>query len=267
MRNLIQNFIKNRSIFTIILLCTFLFAAGCSVSNATETPIITASPTITEIPSPTVDWFPATATPTFLPIGSPTPQPTLSVDLQGVTALLIEDDFTDPRQWLLTQNSTGNTAFGSQNLTLAVSKQDIFLTSLSQHSIPSNFFLEISIENALCQTQDQFGIDFWVQSVNDYHRLLLNCSGQYRLEIVQGGRSIVLHGWETGSKVRVGSPAVNNLGLWVLNGQFQLFINDTFQFEERISSNQQGDLGVFAKAISSSAMTVQFSDLRIYRVE
>lgn len=266
MRNFIQKFMENR-LLIFILLWFILLLPGCSVSNTAETPTITASPTMTEIPSPTIDWFPATPTPTFLPINSPTPQPTLSVDLQGITTLLVEDDFTDPRQWLLTQNSTGNAAFGNQNLTLAVSKQDVFLTSLSQHSIPNDFYLEVTIENALCQSQDQFGIDFWYQSANDYHRLLLNCSGQYRLELVQGGRSIVLHDWETGSKIKVGSPAVNHLGLWALDGQFQLFINDTFQFEERISSNQNGDLGVFAKAINSSAMTVQFSNLKIYHVE
>lgn len=258
---------KNRLIVAIILLFSIPIIVGCSVPDATEAPMMTSSPTMTEIPSPTIDWFPATPTPTFLPINSPTPQPTLSVDLQGVMELTIEDDFTDPRQWLLTQNSTGNAAFGSQNLTLAVSKPNVFLTSLSQHSIPNNFYLEITIENALCQTQDQFGIDFWYQSPNDYHRLLLNCSGQFRLELIQGGRSIVLHDWETGSKVKVGSPAVNNLGIWVLNGQFQLYINDIFQFEERISNYQTGDIGVFAKAISSSTMTIQFSDLKIYKVE
>ncbi len=267
MRNLIQKLVENRVLTAIILLFSTLIIVSCSVPEATEASLMTASPTLTVIPSPTIDWFPATPTPTFLPMNSPLPQPTLSVERPGVTELLIADDFTDPRQWLLTQNSAGNTAFGNENLTLAVSNQNAFLTSLSQHPIPTNFYLEITIENALCRSQDEFGIDFWHQSPNDYHRLLMNCSGQYRLELVQGGRSIVLHDWETGSRVMVGSPAVNNLGIWVLDGQFQLFINDTFQFEERISSNMSGDLGVFAKAINSSAMTIQFSDLKIFRVE
>ena len=244
-----------------------LVLTGCTLPTTTEAPQIRSTPTRTEIPTPTIDWFPATPTPTILPINSPTPQPTLSVDRQGVSALLVEDDFTDPSQWLLTQNSAGNIAFGNQNLTLAISKQNAILSSRSQHAIPSNFYLEMTIDNALCQSEDQFGIDFWQQSAGDYYRLLIDCGGQYRLEIAQGGRSTALHDWETATDVKIGPNANNRFGLWVYEGQFQLFINDAFQFEEKISRDRSGDLGVFARTISSSAMTIRFSDLKIYRVE
>jgi hypothetical protein len=251
----------------ISLFFIILFVTGCAVPTATEVLQPTSSPTLATTPTPTIDWFPATPTPTFLPINSPTPQPTLSVEREGVSELLIQDDFTDPRQWLLTQNGAGNIAFGNQNLTLAISKENANLTSLSQHTLSSNFYLEISVENAICQSEDQYGIDFWHQSAGDYHRLLVNCAGQYRLELIQSGRSIVLHDWETGTKIMVGAPVTNRLGLWVYEGQFQLFINDTFQFEEQISRDRRGALGVFAKTISGNAMTIRFSDLKIYRVE
>ena len=252
---------------TISLLSIILFMSGCAVTPSTITLQPTNSPTLETTPTPTIDWFPETPTPTYLPINSPTPQPTLSVERQGVSELIIQDDFSDTRQWLLNQNGAGNIAFGNQNLTLAISNENANLSSLSQHILSNNFYLEISVENAICQPGDQYGIDFWYQSAGDYHRLLINCAGQYRLELVQGGRSIVLHDWETGTKIGIGAPVTNRLGLWVYEGQFQLFTNNVFQFEELISRNQRGALGVFAKTVSGSAMTTRFSDLKIYRVE
>jgi hypothetical protein len=45
-----------------------------------------------------------------------------------------------------------------------------------------------------------------------------------------------------------------------------LYIDDVFQFEERISRDQNGGLGLFARTIEGNAMTIRFSDLQIYQV-
>ncbi len=76
----------------------------------------------------------------------------------------------------------------------------------------------------------------------------------------------MVHNWEVASRLRPGAPASNRFGVWVRDGQFQLYINDTFQFEENIARNRTGDLGVFVRTISGTAMTVRLSDLQIYRV-
>jgi hypothetical protein len=46
-----------------------------------------------------------------------------------------------------------------------------------------------------------------------------------------------------------------------------LFVNDVFQFEERIAQDRTGSLGVFAKTVEGNAMTIRFSDLQIFRVD
>jgi len=88
-----------------------------------------------------------------------------------------------------------------------------------------------------------------------------------RLELVQGGQTIVLVDWMTAARVQPGAPATHRVGLYVSRGLFQLYINDTFQFENRIAQNRSGGLGVFARTVSGNAMTIRFSDLQIYRTE
>lgn len=251
-----------------LLILTVLFTlSGCDLQpvEATITPTLTA--TQTETPTPTIDWFPATPTPTSPPLPSATPQPTLADLRTGIIDRLVDDDFTDESLWVIRQSPAGNIAFGVQNLTLAVASPNTSLTSLSQHSLPEDFYLEMTLQPTLCQPLDQVGVLFWQQSESDYYRLLIDCSGQVRLELIQGGQSFVLQDWEFAQGIQPGVPATNRLGLWVSRGQFQLYINDVFQFTRNIATNRSGGLGVFARTISGSVMTVRFSDLQIYQVE
>ena len=252
----------------ILTLVALISLSGCSdflPPEPTITPTLTA--TQTETPTPTIDWFPATPTPTLPPLPSPTPQPTLEDLRAGITELLVEDDFTDESLWETRQSPAGNVAFGTQNLTLAIARAGTSLTSFSQHRLPENFYLEMTLQTSLCQPGDQMGLLFWRQSEGDYYRLLIDCASQVRLELVQGGQTIVLVDWMTAARVQPGAPATHRVGLYVSRGLFQLYINDAFQFENRIAQNRSGGLGVFARTISGNAMTIRFSDLQIYRTE
>jgi hypothetical protein len=251
----------------ILLLGGLLLTSGCDLLLPAATLAPTETPTQTHTPTPTVDWFPATPTPTFLPTTSPTPQITLADQYEGVADLSLQDNFTDERLWTTPQTESGNVAFGNENLTLAVAKQDTYLFSNSQHTLNNNFYLEITIQTSLCQPEDQFGIIFWRQSESDYYQLSFDCSGQYRLILVQAGQSVVLRNWESASQMLPGYPAENRVGLWVRQGLFRLYINDTFQFEETISRERTGDLSVFARTVAGDAITVRFSDLKIFRID
>jgi len=250
-----------------LTLACFLLISGCGLFLPAEPLPPTATATQTATPTPTIDWFPATPTPTFIPIASPTPQPTREGEIEGLTELLVEDDFSDETLWETRQSSSGNIAFGTQNLSMAIANQSTSLLSISMHTIPANFSLELTIQPSFCQPEDQVGIIFWHQSDSDYYRLLVNCAGQIRLELVQNGQNFVLHDWEQAAQMQPAAPATNHFILWVHKGIFRLYINETFQFEESIVQDRSGALGLFARTISSNGMTVRFSDLKISRVE
>ena len=255
-------------ILGILFLAGLIWVTGCSSLIPSPTPLPpTLTPTEIFTPTPTIDWFPATPTPTLIAASSPTPQPTLEAQREGITALLIDDNFTDERLWTTPQGPGGNVAFGSENLTLAVARAETPLTSVSQHEHPANFYLEITVQTSLCQPQDETGLIFGRQSENDFYRLLINCAGEFRFELVQGGQRVVLRDWEDATRMALGLAATNRLGLWVNQGEFQLYINDVFQFSEGIARNRSGGLAVFARTVSGSAMTVKFSDLQIYQVK
>lgn len=252
--------------FFLALVLALLLLTGCDILLPAGPIPATETPTQTLTPTATIDWFPATPTPTLLATMAPTAMPTLADVREGVTEVLVSDDFTDQSLWTTPHTAAGNVAYGNNNLTLAAAQNGAFLLSGSRYTLSANFYLEFTVDTNLCQSADQYGIIFWQQSEGDYYRLLVTCEGSYRLEVVQGGTTVVVHNWEVASRLRPGAPASNRFGLWVRDGQFQLYINDTFQFEENIARNRTGDLGVFVRTISGTAMTVRLSDLQIYRV-
>jgi len=252
---------------SMITLAAFVFISGCDLllppeplpptQTATQTATITATP----------DWFPATPTSTPVPGASPTPQPTTAQQREGITEQLVADDFTDETLWATFQRESGNIAFGNQNLTLAVARENTSLASISQHSLPENVYFELSIQPSLCQPADQAGITFWQLSEGNYYRLLMSCGGQYRLELIQNGQSTVIQDWDSATQMQFGAQATNRIGIWVYRGLFRLFINDAFQFEKGIAQNRSGALGVYARTITGNVMTIRFSDLKIFSVE
>ena len=264
-----KTFSKNPVVHILILIFlfnAFLMTSGCNILLPAGPLPPTPTSTQTLIPTPTIDWFPATPTPTQAVAASPTPQPTVGDQRNGVAELLIDDDFTDTDLWTTPQSESGNVVYGADNLTLAVAKQGGYLFSLSQYNLRNNFYLEITLQTTLCQPEDQIGIVFWRQSEGDHYQILFNCAGQYRLDLVQGGQVVVVHNWESATQMQPGFPATNLIGIWISQGQFQLYINNTFQFMEQIAQNREGKLGLFARTITGSAMTVRFSKLQIFRV-
>jgi len=259
--------IQTKCFYLGALFLVIVLLSGCASLETPQPTLISPTATLTYTPTPTVDWFPATSTPTLIPSSTPTPPTTLQNPSEGVGNLIIQDDFTNTVWWQTLQSESGNIAFGEGNLTFAVSKQESTLTSLSQHNLPQNFYLEVTLQTSLCQREDHIGIIFWQQSSNNFYRLLLNCSGQYRLELVQDGLSYVLVDWTVALQVQLGAPATNQLAIWVYQGDFRFFINDAYQFTERVARDRTGTLGLFARTVVGPAMTVKFSDLAIYQVE
>jgi hypothetical protein len=260
-------FLANWFFKGVLLLAILLLGTGCATNETPQPTLSSPTATQTHTPTPTIDWLPATATPTLVPSATPTPPTTLEDPSEGLGNLLIQDDFSNTVWWQTLQSESGNIAFGEGNLTFAVSKQESILTSLSEHNLPSNFYLEVTLQTSLCQLEDHIGIILWRESSSNYYQLLLNCAGQYRLELVQDGLRYVLIDWTGASQVQLGAPATNQLALWVYQGDLRFFINGAYQFTERVANDRTGILGIFAKTVIGPAMTVKFSDLAINQVE
>lgn len=240
-----------------------LLMGGCAVSPApaealdlstrTQTPTVTATMT--------VQWFPASSTPTLR--ATPTTAPTIDYR-PGVVDVLLEDDFSDAAGWSTLQGTDGNIAIANGQISLAVSRPGGSLSSLQSLPLPGDFYLEISAAPSLCKSGDSYGLLLRSGEEGVYYRYAVTCSGLLQVEEVRANRSTVLREWTPSGQVPSGAPARVRLGVWAYGEEMRFFAGDVYQFSLDNLAPQAGRLGVFARSAGTTALTVGFSDLVVY---
>jgi hypothetical protein len=225
----------------------------------------TATSTLTPEPAlqPSVVWFPPTAT--FTPFPTRIVTPTSVVNTE-IGALLYRDDFTDPVLWTTQATTSGNISLVNSELTLAITEPRVFLFSTRQSPPSANFYVEVTANTSLCKGLDEYGLMLRVTPNLDYYRFSLSCDGQVRLDRILGGAARALQTWDFGIGVPPGAPGTVRLAAWLGGEELRLFANDQLQFTIRDPLIPSGTIGVFARAVGNTAVTVSFSDLAVYEV-
>jgi hypothetical protein len=247
-----------------LVLPLLLIIAGCMPVPVSPTPIPpTETATITPVPTETIIWFPATATLTPMPTRQVTPTPELRPNISNV---ILEDFFSDKESWSTMRSAVGSVAYGRDELTLAVSSPRGLLTSLRRDVLLSDFYLEIEADPSLCRGSDAYGLMLRAHSNQDYYRLLINCEGQVRLERIKDAKSLPLQDWIPNG-LPSGGMVRTRLGVWALNNELRIFINDMYQFTVTDSVWTGGQIGVFARSAGDTPLTVSFSKLSVRALE
>lgn len=242
-----------------LCLVGILLAAACTAASpAVETPTATAPPQVLLSPSPTIVWFPPTATPTFAPTPAVTPLPEAPPE-KG--ELLFEDDFTSGKGWQTFQTSSGSAAYGNGTLSLAISSGKTSLVSSRSGAMPDSYYLEISASPSLCRGADNYGLLLRTNSDRDYYRWIITCEGSLRLERLQNGFPAVLKDWTPA----VARPGADRLGVWLSGSEMKFYIDDLLQFSARDPLYTSGGIAVFARSSGENAITVNFSNLKVFR--
>jgi hypothetical protein len=248
--------------FFLLLIAVALTA--CVAVQPTEIIVAFTSPTPSQTPSPTetIIWFPATATPTPLATSIPV-EPTPEMH-PNIGTLLLEDSFSDEVSWHTERNINGSVAYGVGELSLAISKAEGQLMSLRNGPVLDDFYLEITASPSLCRQQDAYGLILRASGEQVYYRFVITCGAQVRLERVSGGHYTVLQDWLSSGQVPLGSPISIRLGVWALGNEMRFFVNDVYQFGYVNVPELSGQIGVFARSGGESALTVSFSDLKVF---
>ena len=250
----IKRFFKH---IVVILLCLFLSA--CLTEPTPSEPSPTLMPTQTTILSPTIDWFPATAT---KPSPTQTPAPVQVNPVPPVREeILIEDDFSDESLWQTRNEVDAKISFEPNALSVVVSGEKTEAYSISTHTLPDTFFLEFTVETALCSDDDQYGIIFWRNSSSGTYRFWANCQGQIMVDKVLPEGITRLVNWESARKFIPNAPARNVFGIQSMNGQLDFFINDSYQFSIQVRADLEGAIGLIARTASDADLTVRFANL------
>lgn len=236
-----------------------LLLTGCSVlsrpSPGTATP---RPPTPTPYLSPTVVWFPPTLTPTFSAISEPA---TATPDyMPGLGRILYSDDFTEPENW----SDLGTDYVRDGRLTL-VAADGVYLMSLNQELVVSDFYAEVIIHLNLCRSTDEYGL--LVRAIPaSYYRFSLNCNGEINADrITNRSRTPIKLPYPTLDAPR-GSPSEVKVSLWAVGAEMRFFLNDIYQFSISDPVLTDGSIGFFVRASENSPITISFTDLVIRQV-
>ena len=234
-------------------------AACASVSN--ESILVTPTIMITPPPSPTIVWFQPSATPAPQTLSTQLPTPEQK---PGVGALTITDDFSSPALWDVASSNEGSAIVNDNQLTLAVSP-GIYIMSLRQQLVLSNFYAELTASPSLCKDQDEYGL-LVRASARAYYRLVLMCNGTLRLDRVSSTTHQNLLPATPSADVPTGAPGEVRMGVWAVGADLRFFLNGRYQFSVNDGSYLSGTIGVFAHSVANTPVAVTFSNLTIYDV-
>ncbi len=209
-------------------------------------------------PSPTVVWFPPSATPTPLLISTPTATPEMRPNLG---AILLQDEFRDPSLWNTASSAQGSVSMDSSALTIAAQPGAYLYTLRSEPSL-DNFYAEVTARLSLCRDGGEYGLLIRASSTS-YYRLSLICNGALRIDRINNGTRYPLQPLTLSSDVPRGAPAQVRIGLWASGAEMRFFINDNYQFTITDKTFLRGTIGLFARATADLPVTVTFSNLTI----
>jgi hypothetical protein len=246
-----------------LMACSLVFLLSSCLPATQLPPLPTDTPTLTLTSTPTVVWFPRTATATLPPTVIPSQTPELRA---GVTGILLEDDFITADHWLTGDMGKGVVALGLNELTLVLTQPKGYLFSFRDEPTFDNFYAEITASTSLCMGFDEYGILIRYNSQVDFYRFSLSCNGQVRLDKLIGGTASSPQPWMASQSVPSAAPSESRLGVWASGSDLRFFINDEFQFAVNDRILPRGMIGVFARSGGETAVTVSFSDLVVYQV-
>lgn len=242
-----------------------LGSSGCIPADDTlPTPAAATTSQPSSTPTATIDWFPATVTPTASPtvIILPTPTPNLMLSEE-----LLRDDFSETGLWGTFRTTTGTAAYGKERFTLAVSAPKGYLSTLRSAPELSDYYLEITASTSLCRETDSYGLILRAGGEGYGYRWVITCDGRTRLERVQDFYATLVVDWVSSPYITPGSPAKLRLGVWMAGPEMRYFVNGVEVFRAWEPFYTSGMVGVFARASGDTPVTVSFSDMVVYGID
>lgn len=233
---------------------------ACLPPDLTE-PTSIPEPTDAATQTPTIVWFPASATSTLLAFPTYTATPEMS---PGISIVTLSDDFSDNSVWDTAASDNGSATINRNRLILAV-QPGYYLASMRREAPLSDFYAEITARPNLCRGEDNYGLI--VRGVgSSFYRFLLSCSGQIWAERISGGTKLAMQE-PVPSGDAPGAPGEVRIGMWAVGREMRLFLNGRYQFSITDPSFPIGAIGVYVRSTGETPVTVTFSDLEVYDVD
>jgi hypothetical protein len=228
--------------------------------NATPIPIIA---TETALPTATIDWFPASATPTLGALATPKP-PTPEMR-PGIGTTTLTDDFSDPTLWDTATSDQGSAEMDDNRLNVSVEGK-VYMISLRHNLAADDYYAEITARPGLCRGDDSYGL-LVRANATAYYRFSLTCTGTVYAERISVGTHELLQASIPSGDVPPGAPGEVRIGVWAVGKEMRLFLNDRYQFSISNANYPGGTIGVFVNSTGETPVIVSFSRLTLQKVD
>jgi hypothetical protein len=258
-----KSFHQTRIFFLHSLILILIAGIGSSCAfldsiNATPAPIVL---TETPLPTSTIVWFPASATPTLGVFSTKPPTPEMRPGL-GTTTLT--DDFSDPTLWNTATSDQASADIENNRLNISV-QSNIYMISLRRELSTSNTYVEITARPSLCRGDDAYGLLMRANAVA-YYRFSLSCNGTAYAERISVGTHELLQIPVPSGDVPLGAPGEVRIGVWAVGAEMRLFLNGRYQFSVSNPNYPSGTVGVFVNSAGETPTIVSFSRLSLQKV-
>ena len=249
-----------RRLFITFLFLGLLLLTSCLPLNSI--PVTGPSPsTETPLPTSTIIWFPASATPMLEVLPAYTATPEMN---PGIGQSIIIDDFSDQSLWDTVISDQASATIKDKHLTLAV-EPGYSIASLRRDVTLRNFYAEITARIGLCRAEDNYGIIIRAAG-NSFYRFVLTCDRMIHVERVKSSTRLIIYNPVPSGDVPSGAPGEVRIGMWAVGSEMRLFVNGHYQFSITEKTFPSGAFGVFAQSKGDTPVTVTFSDLKVYDV-
>jgi hypothetical protein len=236
-----------------------LLTAGC----LPHPPAATATQ-VTDTPTPTSTIPFPTAFPTITETPPPTPTPTPDFR-QSFGPLLYSTEFDTGQGWQLGRDVFGVTSLDDGQLSVVVNQPRAVRTLVSPIDPVADFYAEVSLHTALCQSDDEFGLIFRVNPLNEQYRFTITCDGGLRLRRILVGSSRAMVPFEAANEaVMPHAPADNTLGILARGADFELFVNGVSVTRAHDVALPAGKLGLVVSSGKSGQTTITFDSLSVW---
>lgn len=248
-------------------LCACLLA-GC-ISAVDDANLSSTTPLAAiETPTATIEWFPASSTPTDTPVPAATATP---IALEGLGVVVVNNALDEPADW---SNLTGPDSGVPNQLVLmdgtlifAINQSPARFITINQNILLTDSAISVRTMVNRCSAGDTYGILFKANTEQMTNRLALNCNGQFRVEQLREGSTLPLSEWLQSGDVPQGGPANVIITIWSAGNETRIFLNNHYQLSVFDKYYPSGSIGFFASGNGDLGMNVQFSDLLIQRVD
>jgi hypothetical protein len=240
-----------------------LIFTSCAVLDALNAPPIPTPVTETQLPTPTIVWFPPSATPTLGVLSiKKTPVPEMR---PGTGTTYLTDDFSDPSLWdtATAEHASANVLENRLNLSVG---SKLYMISLRHKLTAGDYYAEITALPGLCRGEDSYGLLARANAVA-YFRFSLSCNGNVYAERISVGKHELLQAALPSGDVPRGAPGEVRIGVWAVGTEMRLFLNERYQFSINNTNYPSGTIGVFVNSAGDNPVVVSFSHLTLQKVD